>query len=413
MSGSASQPTSLGVPSPSGLPPAGKISRVKPAGAAPSPAPPRRERDRLGEIIGASPAMQHVFDLIEVAAACEANVIVYGESGTGKELVARAIHDLSARRAGSFVPVNCGAVPETLMESEFFGYRRGAFSGALIDKHGYLDLADGGTLFLDELGEIGPGIQVKLLRAIDGGGFIPVGGGEVKRPDFRVIAATHRDLLAEVRRGRLREDFFYRIHVLPIHLPPLRERREDIALLAEHFALRFGGRNAAPPIPSHVLEALSTYDWPGNIRELQNTVHRYLVFRRLDFTGGRGMRPESVPRGEDCASAGGAAEGLEEMMRRYERGLILRALEENRWQREATAAALGIHRKTLFTKMRKYGLLSPVGARDEDFDRRGRGSAAPRAGGAGRRLGACRVHRSQRQGGALRRDGRGSRPAAS
>ncbi len=360
MSGSALQPTVPGVTSPAGLSPAGKTFRALLSGSAPPPAPPRRERDRLGEIIGASPAMQHVFDLIEVAAACEANVIVYGESGTGKELVARAIHDLSARRAGSFVPVNCGAIPETLMESEFFGYRKGAFSGALIDKHGYLDLADGGTLFLDELGEIGPRIQVKLLRAIDGGGFTPVGGGELKKPDFRVIAATHRDLLAEVRHGRLREDFFYRIHVLPIHLPPLRERREDIAPLAEHFALRFGRRNAAPPLPPHVLEALCTHDWPGNVRELQNTVQRYLVFRRLDFAGGRGLGPEPAPRRGDRACAGGAGEGLEEMLRHYERGLILRALEENRWQRERTAAALGIHRKTLFTKMKKYGLLSSL-----------------------------------------------------
>lgn len=303
--------------------------------------------------------MQRVFDLIEVAAACEANVILYGESGTGKELVAHAIHELSARRAGSFVPVNCGAIPETLMESEFFGHRKGAFSGAWIDKHGYLDLADGGTLFLDELGEIGPSIQVKLLRAIDGGGFTPIGGRELKRPDFRVIAATHRNLLEEVRRGRMREDFFYRVHVLPIHLPPLRERREDIPLLAEHFARRFGRGDTDPPLTAHVLESLAAYDWPGNVRELQNTVYRYLALQRLDFAGGRGIRAEPRAPRNDSPASGGAGEGLEAMLMRYERELILRALEENRWRREETAAALGIHRKTLFAKMKKYGIVPP------------------------------------------------------
>ncbi len=326
-----------------------------PRGRVGSSAAPRRERDRLGEIIGASPAMQHVFDLIELAAACDANVVLIGESGTGKELAAQAIHELSARRAGSFVPVNCGAIPETLMESEFFGHRKGAFSGALIDKHGYLDLADGGTLFLDEVGEIGPRLQVKLLRAIDGGGFTPIGGTEVKRPDFRIVAATNRNLRALVRRGELREDFFYRIHVLPIHLPPLRERREDIPLLANHFAARFGRSAAAPPLTPRLIEALCGHDWPGNVRELQNAVYRYLALKRLDFAGGR----ESEAAGPAPPAGTGHGEGLEAMVARYEKKLLLEALAENRWRREATAAALGIHRKTLFAKMKKHGITPP------------------------------------------------------
>ena len=167
----------------------------------------QHNRDRFGNIIGKSPAIQRVYELILNAAATDANVILYGESGTGKELVAHAIHEMSSRKSGSFVPVNCGAIPETLMESEFFGHRKGAFTGAIIDKHGFLDLADGGTLFLDELGEIGQSMQVKLLRAIDGGGFTPIGGSQVKTPDLRIIAATNRDVAEQVRKGVIREDF--------------------------------------------------------------------------------------------------------------------------------------------------------------------------------------------------------------
>ena len=195
----------------------------------------QHNRDRFGNIIGKSPAIQRVYELILNAAATDANVILYGESGTGKELVAHAIHEMSSRKSGSFVPVNCGAIPETLMESEFFGHRKGAFTGAIIDKHGFLDLADGGTLFLDELGEIGQSMQVKLLRAIDGGGFTPIGGSQVKTPDLRIIAATNRDVAEQVRKGVIREDFFYRIHVIPIQLPALRERKEDIPLPGRAF----------------------------------------------------------------------------------------------------------------------------------------------------------------------------------
>ena len=300
--------------------------------------------------------MQRVYELILKAAATDANVILYGESGTGKELVAHAIHEMSSRKSGAFVPVNCGAIPESLMESEFFGHRKGAFTGAVIDKHGFLDLADGGTLFLDELGEIGQRMQVKLLRAIDGGGFIPIGGSQVKNPDLRIVAATNRDVAEQVRRGRIREDFFYRIHVIPIHLPPLRERKEDIALLVEHFLLKSGAGQPAAVISAPVMEELIAHEWPGNVRELQNTVCRYLTLKKLDFAGA--TRPVQRQTPDGFLPLPDAESGtLECMVEQYERSVILKTLERHRWQREVSAEALGIHRKTLFIKMKKYGLI--------------------------------------------------------
>jgi transcriptional regulator with PAS, ATPase and Fis domain len=313
------------------------------------------ERYRFGDIIGRSAAMQRVYELILNAAATDANVIIYGESGTGKELVARAIHETSGRKTGSFVPVNCGAIPETLMESEFFGHRKGAFTGAIIDKHGFLDLADGGTLFLDELGEVGQTMQVKLLRVIDGGGYTPIGDSQVKLPDVRIVAATNRDVAEQVRQGAVREDFFYRIHVIPVHLPSLRERKEDIPMLVDHFVEKFGKGRNLPPVPPRIVEMLNAHDWPGNVRELQNTVYRYLTLKTIDFAGAvrrpsAEMRPGGFP--ETPAGAG----NLEAMVESYEKHLILKSLAREGWQRERTADALGIHRKTLFSKMRKHGL---------------------------------------------------------
>ena len=236
----------------------------------------------LGNIIGESREMQAVYDMILQAAESSASVIIYGESGTGKELVARAIHDLSERRDNGFMPVNCGAIPDALLESEFFGYRKGAFTGANIDKLGYLDIADRGTLFLDEIGEIGLSMQVKLLRAIEGGGYTPIGGDKVKRSDVRIISATNRDLKALVRQGIMRQDFFYRINVIPIHLPPLRERRSDISLLIYHFLQKFSDENNIATIPEDIICAMQAYEWPGNIRELQNMVQRFVTLKKVD-----------------------------------------------------------------------------------------------------------------------------------
>ncbi|OQX01402.1 MAG: hypothetical protein BWK80_60000 [Desulfobacteraceae bacterium IS3] len=315
-----------------------------------------KDRYKFGNIVGKSPAMQEVYELILRAAASDANVIVYGESGTGKELVARAIHDMSDRSKNEFVPVNCGAIPENLLESEFFGYRKGAFTGANTDKHGYLDLADHGTLFLDEIGEISLAIQVKLLRAIEGGGFTPIGGKEVKKPNVRIIAATNKDLQELVKRGAMREDFFYRIHIIPIYLPPLRERKEDIPLLVEHFLERYGDEKKLPPVTGKIAEAMRNYDWHGNVRELQNTLHRYVTLNKLDFMMKISQKPGKREAVSDFESAK-TVQPLQVAAADFEKKYILSALEENQWHRTKVAGLLGINRKTLFKKMKYYGLI--------------------------------------------------------
>jgi PAS domain S-box-containing protein len=335
-----------------------------------------RERYRFCDIIGKSRGMQEVYEFILQAAATQANVIIYGESGTGKELVAKAIHETSDRNKKGFVTVHCGAIPETLMESEFFGYKKGAFTGANIDRHGYLDEADGGTLFLDEIGEIGLNMQVKLLRGISGDGYTPVGSSTTKNADVRIIAATNRNLRDLVKREVMREDFFYRIHILPIYLPPLRERKDDLLLLVDHF-LQLYDRNH-PPLPGHIAEALLNYEWPGNIRELQNVLHRYLTLKRLDFAGMPAARPKPSEIGakdDDSIKEVSAAntvngkqtqtvqedakinkEDFSLTLKSFERNHIMKALSENNWHRHRTALALGINRKTLFRKMQKFGL---------------------------------------------------------
>ena len=335
-----------------------------------------RERYRFCDIIGKSQVMQEVYDFILQAAVTNDSVIIYGESGTGKELVAKAIHETSNRNKGRFITVHCGAIPETLMESEFFGYKKGAFTGAHMDKRGYLDEADGGTLFLDEIGEISLSMQVKLLRAIAGDGYIPVGGSTMQKPDVRIIAATNRDIQDMVKNGVIREDFFYRIHILPIYLPSLRERKEDLPLLIDHFLELYDTNQA--PLPEDVNEVLLKYDWPGNIRELQNVLHRYLTLKRLDFSGfqtSRSAQPtvavssefDTQIRGLDQDGLSGNSQlpvrknnlQIDEStmnLKNLERDYIIKALCENNWHRHRTSSALGISRKTLFRKMQKFGL---------------------------------------------------------
>ena len=317
-----------------------------------------KERYRFGKIIGKSPVMQKIYELILKAAASDAGVIVYGESGTGKELVAEAIHETSDRKEKPFVAVNAGGVAETLLESEFFGYKKGAFTGANTDKLGLLHLADKGTLFLDELGEIGPNLQAKLLRAIEGRGFTPVGGLETETSDFRIIAATNKDLKEQVKKGLMREDFFYRIHIIPIHLPPLRERKEDIPLLIEHFMQNHPPSKNLPTITVAVMEALTSYDWPGNVRELQNTLHRYVTLKRLDFLGAPLSAPAPSPEMK-FEPIWPNEELLRDAMGHFEREYILKQLERYHWNRSKVASKLGIDRKTLFKKMRSYGVFEP------------------------------------------------------
>ena len=305
-----------------------------------------KERYRFGNIIGKSLPMQEVYELILKAAHSDVSVAVLGESGTGKELVARAIHSLSARREGEFVTVNCGAIPESLLESEFFGHKKGSFTSAHTDKIGYLDIANHGSLFLDEVGELSLAMQVKLLRAIDGGDYSPVGSNRSQNSDFRTICATNRELLEQVKSGAMREDFFYRIHVIPITLPPLRARLDDIPLLVEHFLRLYSQGQDPPRVSGKILDMLQGYDWPGNVRELQNVLRRFLSVGRWDILGatqgtekeGEGKRP------------------LKHAIEDLEKSAILRALDQARWNRCRTAELLGISRRALYRKMKRLEL---------------------------------------------------------
>ncbi|WP_300671896.1 sigma-54-dependent Fis family transcriptional regulator [Desulfoluna sp.] len=314
-----------------------------------------KDRYRFGGMIGKSQPMQDVYELVAKAATTDAGVAIYGESGTGKELAAKAIHEMSGRRGRHFVAVNCGAIPEALLESEFFGCKKGAFTGATSDRPGYLDQAEGGTLFLDEIGEISLSLQVKLLRAIEGGGYSPLGSVEIKKTDIRIIAATNQDLEASVRTGTMREDFYYRIHIIPIYLPALKERREDIPLLVEHFLNHGWGEDALPVIDARSMHAMLDYGWPGNIRELQNVIHRYQTLGTLELEGACFIPPlpvgETVPEDDE-------AQDLQGAMKSYEKKLLLKALEKNRWHRGNTARYLNLPVRTFYKKMKDYALTS-------------------------------------------------------
>jgi DNA-binding NtrC family response regulator len=312
---------------------------------------------RFGNIIGQSTAMRTVYTSILKAAESSANVIVYGESGTGKELVAKTIHDLSERGDRAFVPVNCGAIPDNLFESEFFGYGKGAFTGAEQDHEGVLAAADGGTLFLDEIGEIPPGMQVKLLRAVDGGGYTALGSRQIIRPDIRIVAATNRDLQQLVAAGRFRRDFYYRIHVVPISLPPLRERREDIPLLIHHFLQLFNRHGKRHSIPDPIMRAMQRYHWPGNVRELQNAVQQYMALQDVDVIaklppGAEPLQAEHVAMDDVMA----AQPRLNEAVNTFEKRYIRHLLTAHQWHRSRVAGLLGIDRRTLFRKIQLHNL---------------------------------------------------------
>ena len=313
-------------------------------------------------IIGRTPSMKQVYSLIEKVADSPTTVLIGGESGTGKELVARALHDHSSRSPGPFIQVNCGAIPEALFESELFGYEKGAFTGAVASKPGRFELAHGGTLFLDEVGELPLDLQVKLLRVLQSGSYERVGGVRSLTSDVRVVAATNRDLIREVKRGAFREDLYYRLNVIPIRLPPLRERAEDIPLLVEHFLAKFNTRlgKAVRSVTPEAMAALMAYGWPGNIRELENLMERSVLLadaptlgvRDLPGLGSPALEPED---GEDVDEL-----GLKDYVRVYtarlERARIQRALEQEEGNVTRASRRLGISRKSLQTKMKDYGL---------------------------------------------------------
>jgi formate hydrogenlyase transcriptional activator len=307
----------------------------------------------IGNMVGEGPAFLSILKSVQIVAPTDATVLILGETGTGKELVARAIHQLSSRKKGSFIKVNCAAIPASLLESELFGHEKGSFTGALAQKIGRFELADQGTLFLDEIGEMPLELQPKLLRAIQDQEFERLGGNRTIRTDVRFVAATNRDLKAMVDQNRFRADLYYRLHVFPLHVPPLRERRDDIPLLTRYFVQKYAhrmGRNI-DTIPTSALQVLTGYDWPGNIRELQNLIERSVI-----LTNGSTLHV-AMPEIADKAPSASLHSRSSATSQAGERERIIRALEEAKGQvggPDGAAARLGLKRTTLQSRIRKY-----------------------------------------------------------
>ena len=306
------------------------------------------------EIVGSSPVLRRVLDVAGQAAPSSATVLVLGESGTGKELIARFIHERSARAAAPFVAVNCSAIPETILEAELFGHERGAFTGAHDRREGRFAKAAGGTLFLDEIGELSPSVQVKLLRVLQEGEYEPVGGDTVPA-DVRILSATNKELQAEVGAGRFREDLFYRLNVIAITAPPLRTRREDVPLLVDHFLGVYCAKNRRPRLsaPRDVLQLLTDYRWPGNVRELENVIERAVVLCR-----GERLTIEDLPSTvRDAASSEPSAitVSVGTPLDEVERRLIRETLRHARGDKSVAAQMLGISSRTVYRKLAEMG----------------------------------------------------------
>jgi two-component system nitrogen regulation response regulator NtrX len=322
----------------------------------------RARVDRTQPMIGEGRAMRQLREQVAMAAPTNGRVLIYGENGTGKELVARAIHASSRRRNGPFVEVNCAAIPEELIESELFGHVKGAFTGALTDRRGRFELADGGTIFLDEVADMSLKTQAKVLRVLQEQVFEPVGGSSSVRVDVRVLAATNKDLQVEIRENKFRDDLYFRLNVIPIFVPPLRDRREDIPLLARHFMAELAAEYGRRPKQFEVsaTDALQQYVWPGNVRELRNLVERLMIMVPGDTIGARDL---VFFDGEATARWGAEEEDpalpLHEARERFERDYILRVLSANQGNMSRTADALGVERSNLYRKMRALGV--PVG----------------------------------------------------
>ncbi len=320
----------------------------------------RARVDRVDTMVGESYAMRQLREQVAMAAPTNGRVLVYGENGTGKELVARTIHTLSRRRAAAFVEVNCAAIPEELIESELFGHVRGAFTGAVADRRGKFEAADGGTIFLDEIADMSLKTQAKVLRVLQEQTMEPVGGSARLRVDARVLAATNKDLQSEIRAGRFREDLYFRLNVIPIFVPPLRDRQEDIPLLADHFMAEFAreyGRRMKS-LDEEAASALQHYPWPGNVRELRNVIERLVIMvpgdaitpADLSFLG------RDTPTRPDAAGPPTERLTLHEARERFERDLILRTLAEQQGNMSRTADVLGVERSNLYRKMKAFGI---------------------------------------------------------
>jgi two-component system NtrC family response regulator len=317
------------------------------------------DKNDFRAIVGSSPQMEKVFAVVRKVADTEASVLITGESGTGKELIARSIHSNSSRHNAPFIAINCAAIPRDLLESELFGHVKGAFTGAIRDKTGKFQLADGGTLFLDEVGELPVELQPKLLRALQEKEIEPVGGTRTLKLDVRVVAATNLDIERAIEEGAFREDLYYRLSVIPILLPPLRERRQDIPLLIRHFCAKHHSEKVV--FDKEALAAMTAYAWPGNVRELENSVERLLIMRSGE-TITAGELPDKILNTQKEQTQGSAIFRLPDegySLEQLEKEIVLDALERNHWNQAAAARFLKIPRHTLIYRLEKFGITLP------------------------------------------------------
>jgi transcriptional regulator with PAS, ATPase and Fis domain len=307
---------------------------------------------RFDNIIGRSQPMQEVFEIIPEVARSDSSILIVGETGTGKELVAKAVHAKSKRAQLPFVAINCGAIPDNLLESELFGHQRGAFTGAVHARKGFFEVVSGGTLFLDEIGEVSQKMQVDLLRVLEEKKILRIGDRQPIDVDFRLISATRRDLEKDVAEGRFREDFFYRINVIMLHIPPLRKRRDDIPLLVEHFLSKYSQQTAKPVdhVTGEAMRLLQSYDWPGNVRELENAVERAVVLAKV-----RTLRPEDFAFLRSPPLSQERPRSLKELERRH----VQDVLEDCDWNVTKAGRALDVNRVTLHKMIKRFGLRRP------------------------------------------------------
>jgi two-component system nitrogen regulation response regulator NtrX len=321
----------------------------------------RASLEQRAEIVGESAAMRVLRDQISTAAPTNGRVLIHGENGSGKELVARAIHVLSARRERAFVEVNCAAIPEELIESELFGHEKGAFTGALARRHGKFELADRGTLFLDEIGDMSLKTQAKVLRALEEQAFERVGGKDTLRVDVRVIAASNRDLPGLIREGHFREDLYYRLNVIPIEVPPLRTRKDDVPAHVSHFIAQFCAENGkrAKTLSNEALGYFLAYDWPGNVRELRNMVERLVIMAPGDVITAEDLPAPLRPKEAGPAAAEPHDRSLKDARDNFERAFILGELRANDWNVTRTAERLRIERSHLYRKLKAYNINPP------------------------------------------------------